>query len=206
VQDPERFLDEGTDFERALLRGGKVERPTARVVRRMAIGAGVGGALSYTSSAKALMQSWWGKTMAVALVGGGVAMGVAGALAPPEAQAPSAAGSNRLPARASEAALPAAPRMEEPAGSVPALEPAADPEPPPRMEARAAAAPKPSGRAKSASTLADEVKLLDRVRALMARGDQTSALRELDGYDQRYPEGTLRREARVLRARANDAP
>ena len=204
MQDPERFLDEGTDFERALLQGGKVERPSARVVRRMAIGAGVGGALSYTSSAQALMQSWWGKTVAVALVGGGVAVGVAGALDPEAAQVPSsAAGPNPAPARASQAALPAAPRPEEPAG---ALAPAHDPDPPSRAEARTAAAPKPVPRAKSASTLADEVKLLDRVRALMARGDQASALRELDGYDQRYPEGTLRREARVLRARANDAP
>ena len=197
MHDPERLLSEGSDFERALLRGGVAERPNARMVRRMALGAGVGGALSYTASAKALMQTWWGKTVAVAMVGGGVAVGVAGALtpsaAPPELE------------RAPRAIVPAAPLGEQPRLPV---EPAAEAKS--QDEARPPAAavpttpnPRPRSR-KAASSLAEEVKLLDRVRASMARGDRAAALRELDGYDQRHPAGTLRREARVLRTRASE--
>lgn len=197
MHDPERLLREGSDFERALLRGGVAERPNARMVRRMALGAGVGGALSYTASAKALMQTWWGKTVAVAMVGGGVAVGVAGALTP-------SAAPTELD-RAPRAIVPAAPGGEQPRRPV---EPAAevksqDEARPPAPAVPTTPNPRPRSR-KAASSLAEEVKLLDRVRASMARGDRAAALRELDGYDQRHPAGTLRREARVLRTRASE--
>lgn len=202
MHDPERLLDEGTDFERALLRGGLAERPSSRLVRRMAIGAGVGGALSYSSSAKALMQTWWGKTVAVAMVGGGVAAGVVGALGsgvpvetPPE---------NAVPRAAARVAVPVAPQLEPSATVPPRVVEAATPS---EAGPKESPASKPRPRAaQGAGSLAEEVKQLDRVRALMARGDRAGALRELDGYEQRHPNGTLRREARVLRARASEQP
>ncbi|HEY6725783.1 MAG TPA: hypothetical protein VI197_17230 [Polyangiaceae bacterium] len=201
MHDPERLLDQGTDFERALLRGGCVERPSARMVRRMALGAGVGGALSYTSNAQALLETWWGKTVTVALVGGGVAVGVAGALRSgvPAGTLPEAA----PPDRAARVEPPVAPREDRPAASpAEAPERALSAPTPAPAEARSL---KPRPRSpKPAGSLAEEVKQLDRVRALMARGARAAALRELDGYDQRYPDGTLRREARVLRTRVSE--
>lgn len=204
MQDPERLLTRGTDFERALLRGGIAERPNARLVRRMALGAGVGGALSYTASAKALAQTWWGKTVAVAVVGGGVAAGVAGAMS---------GGTDSTLDRAPRAVVPAVPRGAEPPAPVPvATEVTAQDEARSAIEGdtttpAATAAPNPRPRSrKPAGSLAEEVKQLDRVRASMARGDRVTALRELDRYAQRHPAGTLRREASVLRARATELP
>lgn len=205
MHDPERLLDAGTDFERALLRGGSVERPNSRMVRRMALGAGVVGALSYTSSAKALVQTWWAKTVAVAVVGGGVVAGVAGALGSgaPAGSPPENAGADR----AARAAAPVAPRVEQ-AATAPVQAPErASLSPSPTAATAEILPPKPRPRTtKPTGSLAEEVKQLDRVRALMTRGDRAAALRELDGYDRRHPEGTLRREARVLRVRAGELP
>lgn len=202
MQDPERLLDAGTEFERALLRGAVVERPSARTLRRMALGAGVGGALSYSSSAKALLQTWWSKTVAVAVVGGGVAAGVVGSLHPEAALPPKV--TPVVSSAPATAALPAPPRVEQPVTSLSgsAVEAPAPGEIPARAPAkRASGKPAPPRATSPASTLADEVKQLDRVRGSMGRGDRAAALIELDAYDRRYPQGTLRREARVLRAR-----
>lgn len=208
MQDPERFLDGGTEFERALLRGGAAERPSARTVRRMALGAGVGGALSYTSSAQALLETWWGKAAAVAVVGGGALAGVAVAVAPdgPESSMPGRASPPALAATSPRAPEPS--RPEQPPQPIERELGSELPEQPPAPAAAVPAEAATSKRAlrtsPAASTLGDEIKLLDRARGLLARGDRAAALAELDGYDRRYPAGTLRREASVLRARATE--
>ena len=201
MQDPERLLEQGSEFERSLLEGGIAERPSATLTRRMAMGAGLGGALSYTSSAKALMQSWWGKTVVFASVGAGVAGAIAvGSQLNTEPQrevsaAPVVASTPAQPMkpaplhRASASSLAASERARTP----PAIEPR-------RVTSKRAASAKPE------STLAQEIKALDRVRGLMAQDDRAAALVELDRYDRRYPQGTLRREASVLRARATQEP
>ena len=48
-----------------------------------------------------------------------------------------------------------------------------------------------------------ELRLLDPARAAIARGDSAQALRLLDDYDRRFPDGSLQREAKVLRSSAN---
>lgn len=201
MQDPERFLDEGTEFERALLRGGASERPSARTLRRMALGAGIGGALSYTSSAQALLETWWGKAAAIAVVGGGALAGVVAVVAP---GAPSSApdGVPTTAAALPRPAEPAKPEQDQPRSSEGTAQQAAPRAAAPPVEA--ISSKRPQRASKAASTLSDEIKLLDRARGLLARGDRAAALAELDGYDRRYPKGTLRREASVLRARATD--
>lgn len=200
MQDPERLLDDGSEFERLLLEGGIAERPNASLTRRMALGAGLGGALSYTSSAKAWMQTWWGTTVVFV----GVGVGVAGAIA-----------LGAQPSRAPERDVPKAPLVSipvEPASPAPSHRVSADgaseelgaskgPTPSLAIEPGAVSS-KRAASAKPGSTLAQEIKALDRVRGLMAQGDSAAALVALDGYDRRFPEGTLSREARVLRARA----
>ena len=51
----------------------------------------------------------------------------------------------------------------------------------------------------ASSRLLDEVRLLDRVRSLLARGDGSAALAALTGYDRTFAAGELALEARVLR-------
>lgn len=202
MRDPERLLEGGTEFERSLLQGGAEERPTAALTRKMAVGAGIGGALSYTSTAKAIAQTWWGKAAAAVTVGAGVAGVMAVTSAPHEPSLPDA------PAAAPVVVVPVQPKADPPATDEPVdralpaeavlSPPEADEKPAlPRKAKRPSRAP--------ASTLAQEVKLLDRARALLATGDRATALRVLNMYEQRYPRGTLKREARVLRSRAQSA-
>lgn len=203
MADPKRLLDgEGTDFERALLKGALAEKPSRGLTRQMALGIGVGAGVTYASTAKALMHSWWGKAAAVVTIGAGAAGVVALGMGEPEP-----AGG---PASQAPAALPA-PQAAEPSPAErihvedladEASEPAAreDAEPSPGTATR----PRPArDRSRAESTLAEEVRLLDRARALVRQGDERAALRVLSTYEQRYPQGVLRREAKVLRARAS---
>ena len=200
MQDPERLLDEGSEFERLLLEGGIAERPNASLTRRMALGAGLGGALSYTSSAKAWMQTWWGKTVVFASVGvgllGAIAIGAQPSRAP-ERDVPKAP----LVSTPTEPASPARSHRISADGASEELAASKGPTPSPAIEPGAVTSKRRTS-AKPGSTLAQEIKVLDRVRGLMAQGDSAAALVALDGYDRRFPEGTLGREARVLRARA----
>ena len=198
MEDPERLLDGGTDFERSLLRGALEERPTAELARRMAVGVGVAGTLSYTSTAKALMQSWWGKATGALALGAGVA-GVS-YLAHTEEPAPSSTHNSPAPVSA-----PAAPEVVEPEraeGSSP-QEPAVPvDEVAPSEAAVEPRRPSVSARRAQQNTLAQEVRLLDQARSLVRRGDHDAALSLLNTYRARYPKGVLQREAQLLRERA----
>lgn len=202
MRDPERLLDAGTDFEQSLLRGALEERPTAALTRRMAMGVGVAGTLSYASTAKALMQTWWGKATAALALGAGVA-GVS-VLASTEPPAQPSAQNDPAPVPA-----PAAPEVvqAEPAQTSESKEPAVSVDEAAPAEATVKRRP-PSSAARRAgpnaapSTLAQEVKLLDRARSLVHQGNHAAALSLLDTYRSRYPKGVLQREAQLLRERA----
>ncbi len=62
--------------------------------------------------------------------------------------------------------------------------------------------PTPSARVQGPSSLAEELAILDQVRAALARGDATSALRALDQREVRFPRGSLGPEAALLRVEA----
>jgi hypothetical protein len=57
-----------------------------------------------------------------------------------------------------------------------------------------------------APALREEIELLDRARASLARGDAASARSALERYRESFPRGALLREARVLWARAGAGP
>jgi TolA-binding protein len=202
VDDPERLLDGGTDFERSLLQGGLAERPSAKLTRQMAVGLGVGCALSYASTAKAFMQTWWGKATAAFVVGAGVA-GVVTVSQPSATPEPAVVQAPK--AQPAGHSVEAAPKPEK--VSIPQLDLEVVEDEAPVEESVLA---KPPARAKQAlpsaqSTLAQEVALLDRARTLVKQGDHAAANRVLDTYQSRYPRGVLKREARVLRVRAAGA-
>jgi hypothetical protein len=64
------------------------------------------------------------------------------------------------------------------------------------------AAVEPSSARSSPESLREEAALLERARAAVTRADTPGALGVLDAYDVRFPTGTLRPEAAVLRVQA----
>lgn len=56
------------------------------------------------------------------------------------------------------------------------------------------------------STLAEEIASIDRVRQAVYAKDKEAALRGLDDYDRRFPNGALAPEAQLLRTRASALP
>jgi outer membrane protein assembly factor BamD (BamD/ComL family) len=66
-----------------------------------------------------------------------------------------------------------------------------------RTQRPAAAAPAPA-----ASSLAEEVRILDRVSASLSAHDSAGALTQLDAYRAKFPRGSMTLEATVLRIEA----
>jgi len=115
---------------------------------------------------------------------------------------------SRRGGRAATAAGPAAPAAAEPpAAPAPSVAPA-DLAPAPSAPSRvtpgsaATARDRPSARL-ARSVPSSEASVLDSAfRQLRASGDASAAMRSLDEYDRRFPDGALRSEARVARAEA----
>lgn len=215
MKEPRRLLSQGaTDFERQLLRAAVSERPSAPLRSRMQRGLGLVGPLAWASNAKAALGQLAAKLTPGLLVGGVVAAAaVTGAALwardsgevvhlpaaapsaevvaaePPAAVAPPALGAPAssvgeaaaLKAAALEAPAAEAPALEAPALDLPAAEAAGDDD----------------------SRLREEIALLDAARAALQRGDREGARASLRTYRERFPEGVLAREARVLRRRAD---
>ncbi|MDF2694323.1 MAG: hypothetical protein K0S65_2706 [Labilithrix sp.] len=153
--------------------------------------------------------------MGAALAALGLGAVIAGSIASrTTASAPAPAGSPASPATASAVvveegpregnaevvtpdALPSAPPSEA-ASARPRLAAKAEANPSRPTQAETVAAPK----AKATSTLAREIALLDAVRTRLVAGDTARADLALAAYDAEFPDGLLRPEATVLRARS----
>ncbi|MEY4545926.1 MAG: hypothetical protein RL685_2121 [Pseudomonadota bacterium] len=200
--------DDASDFERQLLNAVRRERPSAQLQASMRGTLGLTGPVAWLGAVRAALSTTAGKSAlgvaVVGLVAGGVfASGVvdlSGSSAAP-------------PAPATVLTAPAAPR--------PVLEAApvlTQPRAPRAAEARAAEARTAEAHAAEASAsdtedlssrqLREEILLLDRARGALQRGSRAGALRELDHYQERFPQGILSREATQLRqqARLEGAP
>jgi hypothetical protein len=113
------------------------------------------------------------------------------ASAPSEAPAAEPAPPSAEPAQAAVASA------AEP--SVPALAPPGDGE----LAASGAPATNGSVEQDDDGRLREEIALLDTARASLQRGDRESARQSLRSYRERFPDGILRREAGLLRRRAD---
>jgi len=199
MKEPKRLLSHGaSDFERQLLRAVASERPSSLLRSRMQRSLGLVGPLAWASNVKAMFGSVstrvaMGATVAGVIVAGGVTA------------------YQLLPQRDANDAPPVA--ALEPAAIEPVLrEPVALPEVTvaPQAAAVEAAAPEPSAAAMPSPAaedaddgrLREEIALLDGVKSALQRGDREQARQSLDTYRERFPEGILRREANVLRRRA----
>jgi hypothetical protein len=197
MKEPKRLLSHGaTDFERQLLRAVASERPSALMRSRMQRSLGLVGPLAWASNVKAMFGGLGRKVTAGAAVAGVV---VAGGVAAYQL----------LPA--AEGVAPAEPaglqRDSAPADSVAASGPAV---PAPAVEVAAPAsigADAPAAVDDSADgRLREEIALLDGVKAALQRGEREQARQGLQTYRERFPDGILRREANVLRRRAEAKP
>jgi hypothetical protein len=183
VNELKRLLSEGaTDFERCLLGAVVNERPSVRLRSRMMRGLGVSSVITlWAVTAQAMVTSAAGKFV-IGLAAASVVVG--GALS---------VGGQREAREAKEAeAVLTAPH--EPSAAPGVARRASDPEP-----SVAAFAPLP---ADLPNALRAQIELLDAAKRAVNRGDAVEAAALLDRFDERFPDGVLRSEARTLRRAA----
>jgi hypothetical protein len=190
VKEPKRLLARGaTDFERQLLASVMNERPSALLRSRMQRGLGLVGPLAWASNVKAMFSSLGSQaTVGVAALGV-VAAGTIGAMS----LAPISDVALREPAM--EGQVMAAPAQSVPseAAITEVVAPAALAQPGADVETVPAGA---------SSQLRDEIALLDAARSALQQGSRKRALGSLNEYQERFPDGILEREARLLRRHA----
>jgi hypothetical protein len=202
MKEPKRLLSHGaTDFERQLLRAVASERPSALMRSRMQRSLGLVGPLAWASNVKAMFGSVGRKVTAGAAVAGVVvAGGVAAYQLLPGAEGVAPAEAPALQPQSARADSAAA---SGPAASGPAVQaPTVDIPAPATVGADAPAAADDSADGR----LREEIALLDGVKAALQRGEREQARQSLETYRERFPDGILRREANVLRRRAEAKP
>jgi hypothetical protein len=191
MKEPKRLLRaDATGLERLLLEAAGSERPLPdqRLRMRIALGLPVSGLAATGIKAAAAA---WGHAALFAVV----AAGMAGSMSQPEL--PRAQGNVGFSVIRPSSLLPA--HVTEPAPVASAANPVA-PEPTPMDR------PKPAGssntRASTPSDLREEIRLLDQAREALRHEAPTRALERLGHYAVRFPRGSFRQEAMVLRIEA----
>lgn len=196
MKEPKRLLARGaTDFERQLLSSVMNERPSPLLRSRMQRGLGLVGPLAWASNVKAMFSSLGSQaTVGVAALGV-VAAGAIGAAS----LAPTSDIASSSREAVSESRVIAAPARAVPeAPPVLATSPAALEQPVADVETLPAAA--------GSSQLRDEIALLDAARSALQKGSRKRALESLVEYQERFPDGILERESRLLRRHATREP
>lgn len=211
MTEPRPLLEENaTDLEKALLRAGRAEVPDERASAHLlgmlqglpgpTLPGPVAGPVAgpVVVAAKSASVAAWAKLGVLALALGG------GAITTHHLVRPRA-----VPPRAN----PAVPTVARPVPAIPSDEPL----PPPALETPRESPPRPKNRLHHAGpakppaemlpippdhSLAGETGALDHARESLEAQRFAEALRLLDEYQQKYPQGRLRTEATVLRLSA----
>lgn len=182
-----RLIDETNDpIERELLREGRDYRASRRA-RDLAVAA--------------VLRPAWAKSIGLKIAIGVVAIGAAGFLFLRSNESTTI--TNPPKPTATEAPTQA---IEEPAKTV--VDPIA-PTPPAVTAPTTVTVPRvvpPTIKPAPRSTLGDEIAVIDRARNAVYTSDKAGAIRALDEYDQRFPNGAMSPEAKALRVRANALP
>jgi len=193
--------------ERELLSAGETEQPSDEARRRTLLALGIppgtsgpggGGAGapqrgSRGSGKVAGPRKWPLVALGAAILAGGIWAAIPRQVETARAPPGFAASSTEPLTLPQEPLAPTAivPEPAEPAAGLTA--------PAPTTTTRA---PLPSASSDENADLAAEVVALDRARQALDRGDATAALRALDDYQRRFPLGTMRPEATVVRIEA----
>lgn len=219
---PTRLIDpdgEATPLERALLESALDERPSPEASQRILAGTLAASSVAATTGLTSTAKAWLAlAAVAVGTAGAGVALLNPSASGNPDV--PSSAGA-RDSATFAETPEPSAPLAPPPAGTegqetveeahdtaseltreptAPHAQPRRGPSPKPETTAEAHAS---AGEA-SATSLREELELLERARAAVQARDAQQAMELLASYDRRFPQGMLRHESQLLRKRADE--
>lgn len=205
MTDLKRLIDEvDSDLARALLRSGRAPSGNPARKKQVLTALGVGLVIGTTNKLSLAALSTWQKVMfigGVACVGAGGAMTYTHFAAQPEAvsvQTPVAAPVEHgaAPAADERSQLGTVALAITPAVT-PAVAPAAAPVP-------ASARPNEVKHVRESSVKA-ELGLLEQARGSLNGGSPSGALQALARYNERYPRGSLRLEAEVLKVEALSA-
>jgi hypothetical protein len=201
VKDPssegiERLLDtDATSFERELLEASALERPSPELLLTMQRGLGIAPDVAPPqlepqlrepaappATATGASAAWSSATLLKvgvgAAIGSGVVIAALSLTSRPGAPAPASA-----PREAARASAPEAPA------------------PPPPRSSAAAAPEAPASTPDPARELRLEIELLDHARAALSASEPERARVLLEQYAERFPAGTLAREAQLLRGK-----
>jgi TolA-binding protein len=183
------ILESNDPVEQALLREARDYRASPRA-RQLALAAAV--------------KTSWLKSLGLKIAAGVVALGAIGAWWVHDHGASSSAALPTPPAPPSvSATTPPLPTMQAPVVSLPPVHAAPVASALASAAARESARPAPSGHG---STLSEEIAAIDRARKAVYASDKAGAIRALDEYDRRFPNGTFAPEAKTLRSRADALP
>src|SRR5687768_7201850 len=205
MTDPRRLLDGGgTGIERDLLEAGQAELPDASAKRRAAVALAIGAATASVWPTAAYATAKAGKAgmplLMKLLAAGAIGAGTLGTatylVTKPE------------PAKITETAPP--PAVEDRGASKPRVAPKpveeapaiAEPVAAPETATEAKAAPEvrraPQSAPAPASSISDEIRVLDEARRAIASGDNAAAKSALEKHRRQYPKGALAEEAVLL--------
>ncbi len=219
MSDPQRLLfdKDATASEKELLESWKREQPSAAAREKTLAmlglgGASIGAAAAGSSIAPKAIASWTMLAATKWVVTGTLLVGltVAGVLSvrtsAHTADAPSAPLAPPLATALAPAQTPtqtSTSAVVEPWVPVPrAILAPVIPAPVTPAPAVVRSAPHADARSVEASTLAQEIALLDRARSALAAGNAARALELVNDYEARFPEGSFVEEAEVLRVEA----
>jgi TolA-binding protein len=222
MSDPRRLLGgDASDFEKELLRSWDAEQPSpaarGRVLAAIGVGAGVataaaakvGAAAGSSIAPKAAatvgglaVAKWAALAIGVLAVGGATVGYVRHSAQVREQRATTVA--------LAPSALPAPPTVDRavaqadaPDGNAVSPSVRSPLAPPVPVEAtRVLSSPRTRTAPRAPSGLGEQVSALDSARRELAAGDAPSAVRQLDDYEARFPNGALVEEAEVLRVQA----
>jgi len=202
MNDPERLIQGGDDLEQAMLRAGAGDGPSEVSRQKVAAGLGIDAAAPAAPWRGPAWMKWIGGTAILLGLVGGTSHFLRPGNAPPRgARAPSdpPATSETMATPSPEPTLAGSTAIAPPVHAAP---PPVVSAPPKIVRTPPPATTIPPKAKKNASTLDAETALLDGARASLRAGRPGDALRTLDGYDARFPDGLLAPEATVVRIEA----
>jgi hypothetical protein len=208
MNEARRLLEAGSERERALLRAGADERPSATSVRAAAHRLGLAPAVALISVGSAVKGLRWSSRMGYVLAPtlGIVSLGLTALY---RLSAPAPAVTSGVAATSVVAESPghttSATNAADPAAQQALASPAMN-APPPSMDSPGLTPAHPAQPATvRRSGLKEQLALIERARSLEASGDAAAALRAVEDYERRFAGGVLGEEASFIRLQAVSA-
>lgn len=196
MTDFKRLIDEvDSDLARAVLSSGRVSSGNAARKKQVLTALGVGLVIGTTNKISMAALSTWQKVM---FIGGVACVGAGGALTYSYMAAPTPAELAQVEVSQAVAPTPVSP-MAAPVAAAPEPEVvAAAPIAAPAVQA----VTRGPERVARESSVKAELGLLEQARSALSGGNSGGALQVLARYAERYPRGSMRMEAEVLKVEA----